>query len=439
VTALGERIEPFCGLHYDAAVAGNLASVVAPPYDLISEARQRELYARSPFNVVRLEFGRGADRYSAARETLAAWIRDGVLRRAAAPAIYLYTQRFEVERRALVRHGFLARIRLEEYGRGRILPHERTFPAAKEDRLRLLTAIETNVSPIFGLYAGEHPALDELRDSTLTRAPQFELTDDLGIHNELRPITSLDQIAIVQRELASPRVLIADGHHRYETALEYRRLRRAANASPAPQAYDYAMVTLVSCNDPGLVILSTHRVVRHLDAAAAVSFVNRARANFAVEPIDDAAGLLRALREHGRGALAVTLREGRALYLLRLNDARSLEALLPAVAAEVRELDVSLLHALVFDRIFGLRADEIRTGGNLEYTIDGRTAIDATLSGNADGAFLMNPPSIADVERVCDAGATMPEKSTYFFPKLLTGLVMYPLNGWSARSAIPGT
>ncbi|MGH7948919.1 MAG: DUF1015 family protein, partial [Candidatus Binataceae bacterium] len=171
MTAHGERIEPFRALHYDPAVVGDLARVVAPPYDLIDEARQRDLYARSPFNVVRLELGRDVDRYEAARATLAAWLRDGVLRRASRPAIYLYTQRFESEVCTIARHGLVARIRVEDYERGRILPHERTFPAARRDRLKLLTAIETNVSSIFGLYAGQHNALGELRESVLRRAP----------------------------------------------------------------------------------------------------------------------------------------------------------------------------------------------------------------------------------------------------------------------------
>lgn len=428
MTAEGERIEPLCGLLYDPSVVGDLARVVAPPYDLIGDARQRELYERSPFNVVRLEFGRDADRYTVARETLAAWLRDGALRRAPRPAIYLYTQRFEIEGRTTARHGLVARIRVEEYRRGRILPHERTFPAAKEDRLKLLTAIETNVSSIFGLYSGEHPALDRLRDIALNRAPQIALTDDLRIQNELRAIESREEIATIQRELATPRVLIADGHHRYETALEHRAIRRASVSTAPLQAFDYVMMTLAACNDPGLVILPTHRVVHHLDRARAMDFAGHAREHFVVESFSDRDQLIRALKDRGRGALAVALRQGCAMYLLSLKDSRAIESALPNEVREVRSLDVSILHALVFEHIFGLGAAEIRAGGNIDYTIDARAAVDVALGGSADGAFLMNPPSINDVERVCDAGATMPEKSTYFHPKLLTGLVMNPLD-----------
>ncbi|MGH7863815.1 MAG: DUF1015 domain-containing protein [Candidatus Binataceae bacterium] len=427
MTTLSERIEPFCGVHYDPAVVGDLASVVAPPYDLIGEARQRELYERSPFNAVRLELGRDADRYVAARDTYGEWLRNGALHRAAKPAVYLYTQRFEIAGRTIARHGFVARVRAEEYARDRILAHERTFAAAKEDRLRLLAATETNVSSVFGLYAGEHSALNRLCDSALNLAPQIVLTDDLKIHNELRAIESREEIAIVQRELASARVLIADGHHRYETALAYRRIRRRREPAAPPKPFDYVMMTLVGCKDPGLIILPTHRVVHHLDAPTAASFAARAREHFEVESFSDREQLVLALRDHSRGALAVALREGAAMLLLSLKDARALEAAMPNEAAEVRGLDVTMLHALVLDHLCGLGPDAIQAGGIIDYTIDARAAVDAALGGRADGAFLMNPPSIDDVERVCDAGATMPEKSTYFYPKLLTGLVMNPL------------
>ncbi len=428
MSTLGQRIEPFSALLYDPARGGVLARVVAPPYDLIGAARQQQLYERSPYNVVRLELGRDPDRYAAAAHTLAEWLRAGILKRAQRPAIYLYTQTFEAGGRRLVRSGFIARIRLEEFGRSRILPHERTFAAAKEDRLKLLTATRTNVSPIFGLYAGEHPELDRLRARVLDRAPFIDLIDDLRIRNELRAIDDPSEIATVQRELASPRVLIADGHHRYETALNYRRARRAERDASAVEAYDDTMMTLVACADEGLVILPTHRIVKRVAAGAAAAFSNRARASFDVEEVAGDAALRARLAAAGRGALGVALAGAPSLMLLRLRDRAALEGALPAVAREVRELDVSILHALVLDRLLGLTADEIRAGGAIEYTVDADAALAAVREGRAAGAMLMNPPSIRDVEAVCDAGATMPEKSTYFYPKLLTGLVMYPID-----------
>ncbi len=266
--------------------------MVAPPYDLIDRTRQDELYARSPFNVVRLELNREADPYAAAAATLAQWIDMRVIEPAPRPSIYFCTQRFEVGGQQRVRNGMIARIQLEEFKDGRILPHERTFPKAKEDRLRLLTATRVNVSPIFGLYPSGDTALEALLAEVATRAPMIEVTDDLGIVNEVRAIDEAQELGIVQRALAEVRVLIADGHHRYETALEYRRRRRVEDGNP-PQArgYDYVMMTLVAFDDPGLVILPTHRVVRRLPAAAIASFGTRAAEIFDVcdVPSQDAA------------------------------------------------------------------------------------------------------------------------------------------------------
>lgn len=422
------RIEPFRALTFNRQRVPALDQVVAPPYDLIDRARQDELYARSPYNVVRLELNRDTHPYAAAAETLADWLRQGVVELTARPAIYFYTQRFEVDGRRLARNGMIVRIRLEEFAGGRILPHERTFPKAREDRLRLLTATRLNVSPIFGLYPAGDAPLGTLLEEVAARAPTIAVTDDLAIANEVRAIEDEHEIAIVQRALAEARVLIADGHHRYETALEYRRRRRAEDGNPAPlRGYDYAMMTLVAFNDPGLVILPTNRVVRRLPAGAIASFAARAAEIFEVREIASAAALCVAVAGHGHGAIGVALKGDPAMRLLRLRDRSALAAALPDAPAAVRDLDVSILHALIFERIFAIKPDEVREGGNLEYTIDARGALAEVTAGAADGAFIMAAPTVLDVERVCATGATMPEKSTYFFPKLLTGLVMNPL------------
>jgi uncharacterized protein (DUF1015 family) len=427
VSAARARVAPFRGLLFNPAIAGDPSKLVAPPYDLIGPERQNELYDRSPYNIIRLEYGRDADRYGAAKATLDEWLRARVLERSARPAIYQYTQRFEHGGRRLSRTGFVVRFRLEGFGRGRVLPHERTFPAAKEDRLRLLTAIETNTSSIFGLYTGEHRELDKLRDQVGNRDPLFAVRDDLGIDNELRVIDEPAEIRVIQDALEKPLVLIADGHHRYETALNYQRTRRGKNQSQEPRPYDLTLMTLVSCNDPGLVILPTHRIVKSLNSTALADFETRAQTFFDVGAASGLPELQSKLAQTKGGALAITL-NGNRNYVLTLRDRTALEAALPDSPREVRELDVSILHALVLDQIFGMNADEVRKGGNIEYTIDAAGAYAAVVEGRADGAFLMNPPTIDDVERVSLAGATMPQKSTYFFPKLLTGLVMNPLS-----------
>jgi uncharacterized protein (DUF1015 family) len=423
------RIAPFRALTFNRARSGPLERVVAPPYDLIDQVRQAELYARSSYNVVRLELNRDADPYASAAATLSQWTKAGVIETAPRPAIYFYTQGFPIEGRRLVRSGMIARIRLEEFKDGRILPHERTFPKAKEDRLRLLTATRVNVSPIFGLYPSGDSALEALLAKVAARAPMIEVTDDLGIVNEVCAIDDTEEIAIVQRALADARVLIADGHHRYETALEYRRRRRARDGNPADvRGYDYVMMTLVAFNDPGLVILPTHRLVRRLRPDAIASFDTRAAEIFELRDVPSVDAMRAAIAEHGRGTIGVNLKGSHPLRVMRLRDHDAIAAAMPGVPPAVRELDVSILHTLVLDRIFGIKPDEIRQGGNIEYTIDAQAAAAVVASGAADGAFIMAAPTVHDVERVCNAGATMPEKSTYFFPKLLTGLVMNPLD-----------
>ncbi len=434
------RIEPFRALTFNRERVAAFERVVAPPYDLIDRARQDELYARSPYNVVRLELNRDTDPYGAAAATLADWVQARVVERTARPAIYFYTQRFEVDGRRLARNGMIARIRLEEFAAGRILPHERTFPKAKEDRLRLLTATRVNVSPIFGLYPAGHVPLEALLGQVATRPPMIAVTDDLGIVNEVRAIEDRHEIGIVQQALADARVLIADGHHRYETALEYRRCRRAEDGNPAPaRGYDYVMMTLVAFNDPGLVILPTHRIVRRLPADAMASFAARAGEIFDLREIASGDALCAAVAANGRGAIGVALKGDPVMRLLRLRDRNALVAALPDAPAAVRDLDVSILHAMIFERIFAIKPDEVRKGGNLEYTIDARKAIAEVAAGVADGAFIMAAPTVHDVEWVCATGVTMPEKSTYFFPKLLTGLVMNPLDDSDAGGHPVGT
>src|SRR6266481_2789802 len=305
----GKRIEPFSALLYNREVAGEPARVVAPPYDLIGAARQNQLYERSPYNIVRLELGREPDRYAVAEKTLADWLGARVLVRAPRPAIYQYTQSFDVEGRLLHRTGFIARVRLEEFSSRRIVPHERTFPAAKEDRLSLLTALQMNTSSIFALYSSAHPELDRLRERVAVREPLIDLVDDLGIRNELRVIDAPEEIRIIQRELESPRLLIADGHHRYETALNYRRARRHENASSEPEPYDYTMKTL--------------------DREAIAAFPERAREIFKVEEIAHRDEFRARLERAGSGAIGVTLRNSPTYFILRLRSRTALKVAMP--------------------------------------------------------------------------------------------------------------
>ena len=434
------RIEPFPALIFNRERAGRLEELVAPPYDLIDEARQVQLYARSPNNIVRLELNRDPDPYTSAAVTLARWIANGILQRVQ-PAIFLYTQKFELEGQKFTRNGWVVRIRLEEFASGRILPHERTFPKAREDRLRLLAATRANVSSVFGLYPSGNNELEMLMAEVANRKPIFEAIDDLGILNQVRPVDSPAEISTIQRALESVRVLIADGHHRYETALEYRRRPRSNSATapltgsfagsgknkPDPRSEDFVMMTLVAFDDPGLIILPTHRVIHHLSGEQIKAYETRIREKFAVEEFNDTDTMLAQLQSQGRGYIGAAVK-GHRPSIVHLRNQDYMSRALPQAHEEVRKLDVTVLHALILDEILGITSPMVRSGDNIVYTIDGRAALADVASGTAAGAFLLSPPTVYDVEKVCNAGATMPEKSTYFHPKLQTGLLINPLD-----------
>jgi uncharacterized protein (DUF1015 family) len=443
---LEPRIQPFSALIFNLERAGRLAELIAPPYDLIDEAGQEQLYARNPNNIVRLELNRDPDPYASAAATFARWIADGTLRRLQ-PAVFLYTQKFELDGQKFIRNGWVVHIRLEEFAGGRILPHERTFPKAKDDRLRLLMATRANISSVFGLYPLGNQELEALMAEVANRPPMLEATDDLGNLNQVRMVDSPAEIDTIQGALEPMRVLIADGHHRYETALEYRRRSRAGSDTPSVAAgqasmpvhpiakgkgsalrpEDYVMMTLVAFNDPGLVILPTHRVIQHLSGEQLKAYKSRIREKFVVEEFDDPDMMFAQLQSRSRGHIGAAIKDTRP-SIVRLRNQDYMSRALPQAHEEVRKLDVAVLHALILDEILGITSQMVRSGDNISYTVDGRAALAHVASGTTAAAFLLSAPTVYDVEKVSNAGATMPEKSTYFYPKLQTGLLINPLD-----------
>jgi len=385
-------IRPLAGLRYDPAHVGDVGLVLAPPYDVISPAEQTALYGRSPQNVVRLILPREPDRGAASARTLRARVESGVLVREPLPAIYLYSQQFSLpDGSTRRRDGIICRLRLEDFSRGIVRPHERTLPGPKADRLAILRATGANLSPIFGLYARPGEPVRELV------GPVGEPVVDVNGWHQLWRVTDPAAIARVEAALAPETVIIADGHHRYETALEYRDEQRGNDAAAFVLAY------LANMEEEGVVILPTHRLVRaplppDLDASL--------RADFEVEPLP-------ASRRRA-GEIDCVLPDRR----LRLRPRPTAHARLAALPAALRTLDVELLHQAILEPILG--ADPAA----LEFTHDDDEAADAVRTGRAAAAFLLNPPSMAAVRAVCLAGELMREKSTYFYPKLATGLVL---------------
>jgi len=388
-------VAPLPGLRYDPARAGDLRDLIAPPYDVISPAQQEALYARSPYNVVRLILPREADRGAASATALREWIAAGVLARDQRPALYFYTQTYSLpDGTTRTREGVLCRLGLEEFASGVVRPHERTFPGPKQDRLSILRATQAYLSPIFGLYSRPN---ERLRDvAGVGEAPDVEIHAPEGGIHRLWVVTDPAAIARVAAALAPETIYIADGHHRYETALNY---RAEGGGTDSVLAY------LANMDEEGLVILPTHRLLQGPLGIEPAALEARLRECFTLEPLGST--------PRPEGAIDCVLPDRR----WRLRPLPAAVAAQRDVPPAVRELDVAILRNVILEGILG--CDSSR----LAFTHDDREALDAVRDGSASAAFLLNAPTMAAVRSVCLSGAVMPEKSTYFYPKLADGLV----------------
>jgi len=432
-------IRPFRALRFDPSSVGDLGLVVAPPYDVVDPEERRRLVARHPANVVRLdlpaeEVGDAPDdRYRRAARTLAGWRSDGTLRKDPHPSLYMYEQTYRVPGTDVERtqRGFFARLRLEPYGtEGGVLPHERTLSAPKEDRYKLLRATGVNTSPVVGLYDDAARSVPGLLAEVTARAAGVDLTDGDGVRHRLWAITADGtgrdgEIAggLMAAAARGP-VTIADGHHRYETALRYRDERRMTRSCEEDPAFDYLLMLFLEATEP-LTVLPTHRLVRGAGQAAS-GLLERVGELFDVEPISSADELVadtraRALESGGKGRFGLWTRDGGA----RLTARRAaLRPDLPPGGDALRHLDVTVLGAAL-ERLVGLDAEAVASGA-VGYTKSADEAVAAVETGDADAAFLLEPTPVASIEAVARDGDVMPQKSTYFYPKALTGLVINP-------------
>lgn len=414
---------PFRALHYDPKVVGPLADVIAPPYDVIDAAELDRLYARSPLNVVRLILNKSSDRYAAAAAELKDWRAKGALVQDREPALYWYVQDFALaDGTAHQRSGLLAAVRLQPFSAGNILPHERTFPSAKADRLKLMHACRTNLSPIFGVYPNRGEAAEPARALAQSAAPWIDVQDGGQRHRVWR-IADAATVGRITDGLRETKVFIADGHHRYETALTYREERRAAGDTNPDAPHNFLLMYLCSMDDPGLVVLPTHRLWKGAFGDAALA---KAGEHFTFEETDAATVLARlaAAREPGCIGVRTPTRTG----VLRLKDIRAVDAALASIEPIIRHLDVTVLDGFLLGHLLGI--DCVRAGQEqlLTYTHDDGEALAAVDAEGASAAFLLRAPRMTEVESACLAGHTMPQKSTYFFPKLKTGLVFHLLD-----------
>ena len=443
-------IQPLRGYRYDMSHVGNLSDVCAPPYDVINSEMQNELYHRHPANIVRVILNRmepgdaAGDHYQRAASFIRNWLREGVMVQDPQAAIYVYHQDFELNNEPVTRRGFISRVRLEPFGEGRIYPHEETHSKAKQDRLNLTRATGCNTSQIFSIYADEGNEVQETLESAIGDRTPLQATDDYGVVHRLWPVTDPAAIARATALMGPQALYIADGHHRYETALNYQKELGQQDVLASDHPANYVSMCCISMNDPGMVVLPTHRLWRGIPPMDSATLAAKLAPAFECESVGQGAELAESLWQR---IMIDDLQEQMAFYcsqddtwlVVRMNaaGAQLMRERLSDKSEAWRELGVSILHELIMPELLGL-ADiptpkYVRSIEEVQEGISSGDAAgrDATGQEGTAARFelvsIVMPATIEHVRVISEAGERMPAKSTYFYPKLLSGLVLNPL------------
>jgi uncharacterized protein (DUF1015 family) len=425
------RIAPFRALRFDSSRLPDTARVLAPPYDVISPEQRAVLEAQHERNIVHLDLprGEGDAKYDNARALLDAWMAEGTLREDSQPAIYRYEQSFTFDAgtgpRSYTRKGFFALILLSPFADRVVLPHEHTLSGPKVDRFKLIKTTEANFSEIFVLYRDPQGEAEAVLERAASRAPDVEATTPDGCQHRLWVVTDGEAIAQVVAAMAPKQVMIADGHHRYETMVAIRDALRPAGAAPGTSQADFGPMFFARAEDPGLLVLPTHRMVHGLAESALDALAERCQPWFEVTTggESDPAVIGERLRREGETAVSFAVRrpkQDKTLWL-RLRKDADLSRLGPPTLGC---LDVSVLHGLILDPLLGIDAEAMAKQQNLTYSHDLRETLARVASGKVQAAFIMNATKAHQVLDACEAGFVLPQKSTYFQPKLASGLVM---------------
>ncbi len=432
------QIQPFRGLRYDLKHVGSLSPVIAPPYDVIGAELQDQLYKSHPANIVRLILNRDEpgdnssnNRYTRAARFLSNWRSEGVLTAEAAPSVYVYHQSFTYGGREFTRKGFMARCRLERFGEGRIYPHEETLSGPKQDRLLLTRACKANLSQIFGLYPDPQAATGPVLDRATAGRSALEATDHLGVVHRMWPVSDVAQITELAGIVGPQPVFIADGHHRYETACNYRDELTAANGGPLPDDHpaNFVLMMFIGMSDPGLIVMPTHRLFRGLAKLTSAELIQKLGASFTTRVAGEGADLAQSVwkeieADGDQGLLGLFTQADERWVIARLTDEG--RARMAAVAAEHttdwQGLGVALLHRLVIENLVDAKElPKPRYVHLVDEVVDGLGSSEFPL------AALVMPASVDHIRTISQHGERMPAKSTYFYPKLLSGLVINPL------------
>ena len=416
-------IKAFRALRFDPK-AGKLDVLTCPPYDIISESEREQLLKTSEHNIIRLELPReGGDPYAQARLVLGEWLREGILAQDKIPGLYLYKETFDSAGGKKSVMGLACMVKLEEFEKGVVLPHENTLSKAKTDRFNLMCATGCNFSGIYSIYSDAGNVIYPQLEKHVQGAPIMEFSSPDGILHQVWKIEDAGEIAKISALFENKKLYIADGHHRYETALNYRNHLRETKGAAEREA-DYVMMTLTHMEHPGLLVFPTHRVVHGLKNFDAEKLLGECAKHFDLQsvPAKDLAGAMEAAGESGKNVLGIILPGG--AYLLSLRSGQVMKELLKDASQATQALDVSVLHTLVLERMLGIDKENMAEQRNLFYTRSAEEAIAAVADGSANCAFLLNATKVEEIAAVAAAGEKMPQKSTYFYPKLITGHLM---------------
>jgi uncharacterized protein (DUF1015 family) len=445
-------VRPFRAFRYNPEIAP-FDRVLTQPYDKISPAQQEKYYASDPHNLITVEKGRTSPNdspqdhvYTRAAAALKDWISKSVVKQDPEPAFYAYSQEFLIpgtsERRT--RRGFIGAGKLEDYSAGVIFRHEHTLSGPKADRLELLRHTHTHTGQLFFLYSDSQLTVDSiLSEVQSAQSPVTQLTDEYGVVHRLWIISDPGRIASIQKAMAGQKLVIADGHHRYETSLNYRNEARACAGKPNPDApYEFSMMTFINTRSEGLTILPTHRVVANLRDLSWSNVRRYLEPWFATEvfPFPDESQrqqaqakflerLTAAKEQRAIGVYPKSEPASRAFYVLTFRPQAEIAQILPGLSALQRQLDVVLLHQGILEPVLGITPHAVTAEANLTYEREASAAIDAVDRGTAQIVFLLNPVDVELVMKVATSGEVMPQKSTDFYPKLLSGITMYRVDG----------
>ncbi len=416
------KIIPFKGVRYNSETIGDFSKVTSPPYDVISSEHQEMYYENNPYNIIRLILGKktesngeGNNRYTRAKKFLDDWLNEKVLVQDEKPCVYVYEQEFQRKGVPKSRKGFIALAKLEPYSNRIVLGHERTHLAPIKDRFELMKATKCNMSPIFSIYESDRGKIDGILEEESKKEPVIDFSDRKNVKNRLWRIDDEDKIKLIAEKMAGKKIFIADGHHRYETALHFREENGAGVA-------DYVMMMFIDRNNPGLIVMPTHRLVSNIENFDSKKFIDGLEKYFLVEETNKHELFEEMDKNRDKNCFGIHV--GKRFYLLKLNDSKIMNELMPGKSDSLKKLDVSVLHSVVLKKLLGISDGDINLQKNISYVKSKHVAVSAVGSGEAQIAFFLNPTKISEVTSVAMADEKMPQKSTYFFPKLITGMVI---------------